>query len=33
MITPHDANFETQMDAASKIMKTRRNILRELAKC
>ncbi|EUJ10734.1 putative addiction module antidote [Methylophilaceae bacterium 11] len=31
-ITPNDANFETQMDAARKIMKARRNVLRELAK-
>ncbi len=31
-ITPHDAGFEAQMDAARKIMKSRRNVLRELAK-
>ncbi len=31
-ITPHDADFETQMDEARKIMKSRRNVLRELAK-
>lgn len=31
-ITPNDASFETQMDAARKIMKARRNVLRELAK-
>ena len=31
-ITPHDANFESQIDEARKIMKSRRNVLRELAK-
>lgn len=31
-ITPHDAEFERQMKAAEKIMKKRRNVLRELAK-
>ena len=31
-ITPHDAEFERQMQAAEKIMKKRRNVLRELAK-
>lgn len=31
-ITPHDPQFEMQMDAARKIMKTRRDVLRELAK-
>ena len=31
-ITPHDTNFESQMDEARKIMKSRRNVLRELAK-
>ncbi len=31
-ITPHDPNFETQMQAAEEIMKRRRNVLRELAK-
>ena len=31
-ITPHDPAFETQMDAARKIMKKRRSVLRELAK-
>lgn len=31
-ITPNDADFETQMDAARKIMKSRRAVLRELAK-
>ena len=32
-LTPHDPNFETQMDAARSIMKKRRAVLRELAKC
>ena len=32
MLTPYDAEFETQMSAARKIMKDRRNVLRELAK-
>ena len=31
-LTPHDPNFETQMDAARSIMKKRRAVLRELAK-
>jgi putative addiction module antidote len=31
-ITPHDPAFETQMEAARKIMKKRRAVLRELAK-
>ena len=31
-ITPHDNEFEKQMQAAEKIMKSRRNVLRELAK-
>lgn len=31
-ITPHDPAFETQMDAARKVMKNRRDVLRELAK-
>lgn len=31
-ITPHDPNFESQMDAARSIMKKRRAVLRELAK-
>lgn len=31
-ITPHDPEFETQMDVARKIMKSRRDVLRELAK-
>lgn len=31
-ITPHDPAFETQMDVARKIMKSRRAVLRELAK-
>jgi len=32
MMTPYDADFEVQMDAARKIMKNRRQVLRELAK-
>ena len=32
MLTPYDANFETQMSAARKIMRQRRDALRELAK-
>ena len=32
MMTPYDADFETQMSAARKIMKERRQVLRELAK-
>jgi putative addiction module antidote len=31
-ITPHDPNFETQMEQAREIMKSRRAVLRELAK-
>jgi putative addiction module antidote len=31
-ITPNDADFATQIDEARKIMKARRNVLRELAK-
>ena len=31
-ITPYDPVFEAQMEAARKIMKKRRNALRELAK-
>jgi putative addiction module antidote len=31
-ITPHDADFEVQMEQARKIMKSRRAVLRELAK-
>ncbi len=31
-ITPNDAEFAAQMDEARKIMKARRNVLRELAK-
>ncbi|MDV7341816.1 AbrB/MazE/SpoVT family DNA-binding domain-containing protein [Terasakiella sp. A23] len=31
-LTPYDPEFEEQMDAARKIMKGRRNVLRELAK-
>jgi putative addiction module antidote len=32
MMTPYNAEFEKQMDAARKIMKERRQVLRELAK-
>lgn len=32
MLSPYDADFEAQMDAARKIMKNRRQVLRELAK-
>jgi len=32
MLTPYDVDFETQMNAARKIMKERRHVLRELAK-
>lgn len=32
LMTPYDAAFEAQMDAARKIMKNRRQVLRELAK-
>ncbi len=32
MMTPYSAEFEAQMDAARKIMKERRQVLRELAK-
>ena len=31
-LTPHDPNFELQMKAAREIMRTRRKVLRELAK-
>lgn len=31
-ITPYDPEFAEQMDAARKLMKKRRNVLRELAK-
>jgi putative addiction module antidote len=31
-LTPYDPEFESQMDRARKIMKKRRNALRELAK-
>lgn len=31
-LTPYDPEFEEQMDAARKVMKKRRNLLRELAK-
>jgi putative addiction module antidote len=31
-ITPYDPGFETQMEAARKVMRKRRNALRELAK-
>jgi putative addiction module antidote len=31
-LTPHDPTFETQMDAARRIMKKRRAVLRQLAK-
>ena len=32
MMTPYDADFEAQMSEARKIMKDRRQVLRELAK-
>jgi putative addiction module antidote len=32
MLTPYSAEFETQMSAARKVMKKRRDVLRELAK-
>lgn len=32
MLTPYSTEFEAQMDAARKLMKKRRNVLRELAK-
>ncbi|MDR0457810.1 MAG: AbrB/MazE/SpoVT family DNA-binding domain-containing protein [Burkholderiaceae bacterium] len=32
MLTPYDADFELQIEAARKIMKKRRHVLRELAK-
>ncbi len=32
MLSPYDAQFEEQMNAARKIMKKRRQVLRELAK-
>ena len=31
-LTPYDADFETQMIAARRVMKRRRSVLRELAK-
>jgi putative addiction module antidote len=31
-LTPYDDDFERQMEAARRIMKKRRNVLRELAK-
>lgn len=31
-LTPYDPDFETQMDMARRVMKKRRNALRELAK-
>ncbi len=31
-LTPYNPEFEAQMNAAEKIMKKRRNVLRELAK-
>jgi putative addiction module antidote len=31
-LTPYDPAFEQQMDAARKVMRKRRNVLRELAK-
>ncbi|MBA4097256.1 MAG: AbrB/MazE/SpoVT family DNA-binding domain-containing protein [Rhodospirillum sp.] len=31
-VSPYDPAFERQMDAARKVMKKRRNVLRELAK-
>ena len=31
-LTPYEPDFEVQMDAARRIMKKRRNVLRELAK-
>lgn len=32
MISPYNAEFETQMEAARMVMKQRRQVLRELAK-
>jgi hypothetical protein len=32
MMNPYDANFEVQMAVARKIMKRRRQVLRELAR-
>jgi putative addiction module antidote len=32
MLTPYSPEFETQMTAARKVMKKRRDVLRELAK-
>jgi putative addiction module antidote len=32
MMTPYNAEFEAQMEAARKVMKERRQVLRELAK-
>lgn len=31
-LTPHDPQFEAQMTAAREVMRSRRNVLRELAK-
>lgn len=31
-LTPYDPEFEVQMEVARKVMKRRRNVLRELAK-
>lgn len=31
-LTPYEPGFEEQMEAARKVMKARRNVLRELAK-
>ena len=31
-VTPYDPEFEAQMDVARRVMKKRRNVLRELAK-
>ena len=31
-LTPHDPDFALQMEAARALMRTRRNVLRELAK-
>jgi putative addiction module antidote len=31
-VTPYDAAFEQQMETARRVMKKRRNVLRELAK-
>ncbi len=32
MLTPYSPEFEAQMEAARRVMKKRRNVLRELAK-